>query len=147
MLNLDSRPTACSTAITVTAAALLGLGVVMVFSAGASLTAPSILDNPLEDRSVRQAMFACAALLVLLVAGLCRHDIWRIRRKALAPPSVVLLLISLALLSIVLIPGIGENRNGAQRWLSLSKLGLDIGFQPSEIAKLALVIFGAAYCA
>jgi len=147
MFRLSSRPTACSTTLTITAAALLGLGVVMVFSADASLTGGPDAEKLFGDRSMRQAAFACAALAAMLIVGLCPHGAWQIKRRSWFQPSVLLMVLALALLALVLVPGIGEKHKGAQRWLSLGAVGLDIGFQPSEIAKLALVIFGAAYCA
>ena len=51
-----------------------------------------------------------------------------------------LLLVSVALLLLVLVPGIGVNVSGATRWIDLPG-GLQI--QPSEPAKLALVLWGA----
>lgn len=53
--------------------------------------------------------------------------------------SVPFLLISLVLLGAVLIPGLGLKINGARRWLDLRLFS----FQPSEIAKLSLIIFFA----
>ena len=51
----------------------------------------------------------------------------------------ILLYISLFLLVIVLIPVIGQLRNGARRWIGLGVLT----FQPSEIAKVAIVVYFA----
>lgn len=146
MFRLSSRPTACSTTLTIAAAALLGVGVVMVFSADASLTGGPGTGKLIEDRSVRQAIFACAALVAMLIVGLCPHEVWRFRRRSWLQPSILLMVLALFLLALVWVPGIGEKHKGAQRWLSLGAIGVDLGFQPSEIAKVALVIFGAAYC-
>ena len=145
-MRLDGRPTGCSTTTTITVAALLGLGVVMVFSASASLTPASPIDEPLRNPSMRQAAFTVVALASLLVVGLCPHRFWRIRRNSLFQPAVLLLLITLTFLAAVLVPGIGVVRNGARRWLSFGPTTWGIGFQPSEIAKLALVVFLAAFC-
>jgi len=49
-----------------------------------------------------------------------------------------LLVVALALLVLVLVPGIGTEKNHARRWL--------LFFQPSELAKLALIIWLADYC-
>ncbi len=147
MIRLDSRPSTCSTTITITASALLGLGVVMVFSASASLTSPPITQDIFKNPSVRQTMFTFVALVAMLMVGLCPYDSWRIRRGRWVQPAVVLMLMTFVLLALVLVPGIGETRKGAQRWLPLGPSALGLGFQPSEIAKVSVVVFLAAYCA
>ena len=40
----------------------------------------------------------------------------------------------------MLVPGIGERRNGALRWLPIGPASLGLGFQPSELGKLAVVV-------
>jgi len=147
MLSPESRPSACSTTISLVAAALLALGVVMVFSAGANLSAPPLTDNPLKNPAVRQAGFTLVALCTMLCVGLIPYHFWRIRRRAWFQPAILLTLATLALLTAVLIPGIGERRNGALRWLSIGPSSLGLGFQPSELGKLAIVVFTAGLCA
>lgn len=147
MIQLESRPSASSTTITITAAALMGLGVVMVFSASASLTSPPITQDLLKNSSFRQALFTVVALVALLMVGLCPYHSWRIRPGTWWQPTIMLLIVSAALLVLVLIPGVGETRKGAQRWLPLGPSALGLGFQPSEIAKVSVVVFFAAYCA
>jgi len=52
-----------------------------------------------------------------------------------------LFLVALALLVAVLIPGLGREVNGARRWLNLPSVGV----QPSELMKLAVVLYAADY--
>ena len=51
--------------------------------------------------------------------------------------------ISIVILLAVLIPGIGWSSGGATRWINIKPIRLN--FQPSEIAKIALVVFFASY--
>lgn len=143
--GIQSRPTACSTMVSIIALALLSLGVVMVFSASASLTAPSITENVWKNVAVRQATYSLAAMIVLLFAGLCPYEVWRIRRASFFQPGLYLMVLSLFFLAAVLL--VGEERHGARRWLSLGPASLGLGFQPSELAKLAEVVFLAGYAA
>ena len=55
--------------------------------------------------------------------------------------SNVILGISFLLLALVIIPGIGHVRNGSRSWFGIGSLGI----QPSELSKLALIIFTAKY--
>lgn len=57
--------------------------------------------------------------------------------------SNVILLVAFILLVLVLIPGIGQIRNGSRSWFGIGSLGI----QPSELSKIALIIFTAKYLA
>lgn len=61
----------------------------------------------------------------------------------LAKLKIPIVIISLILLVLVFIPGLGVESYGAKRWVSI----LGVSIQPSEIAKFALVIFSASYMA
>jgi len=52
-----------------------------------------------------------------------------------------LFVVSIALLVLVLVPGLGKGVNGARRWIPLGAMN----FQPSELAKLAIVLYAAGY--
>ena len=67
--------------------------------------------------------------------GLARYDFTRLKKMAPA-----LMVVSLVLLVLVFIPGIGVSAKGARRWLGF---GLAT-FQPAELAKLAVILFVAA---
>lgn len=146
MIWLESKPSAAGTTVSIVAASLMGLGVVMVFSAGASLTAPPITDRILSNPSFRQATFTFAALVTMLMVGLCPYHSWRIRPRTWFQPTVFLALITIGLLVAALIPGIGEERNGARRWLSLGPANAGLSFQPSELAKLSVILLIAGIC-
>ncbi len=143
----QSRPSPTSTWIAVTGAALIAFGIVMVFSATASLSSPGLSEDPLHNPSLRQALFSVLALAALLISAVCPYSGWRIRPRSFFQPAVFLMLITLALLAAVLVPGVGEVRNGARRWLALGPAAFGFGFQPSEVAKLSLVVFLAAFAA
>jgi len=84
----------------------------------------------------RQAVYALVGLAALVY--FMRLDYRQLRHVA-APIMVLALLGLLA----VLVPGIGVERNGARRWLELGP----ITFQPSEFAKLAVIIYISAWLA
>ena len=110
--------------------ALTLFGLVMVYSA-TSATAALGNGNPIGYLE-RQGVYAVIGLALLVFAA--RYDFRRLR--ALAPPLIV---ISLVLCTAVLV--VGERINGARRWIAFGPAA----FQPSELAKLALVIWCAAY--
>lgn len=72
------------------------------------------------------------AVGAVLMAGAATLD-YRWTGRLAAP----LYLAGLGLLVLVMIPGVGQSANGAQRWLALGPMG---AFQPSELAKLVLIV-------
>ncbi len=145
MSLLSTTPSTTSTIIALLIAALLGLGVVMVFSASATLDAPLLSPDDLWGSSaIRQTIFSAAALLAMLLASIVPYELWRFRKRSLWQPTLLFLLLTILLLAATLV--IGEERNGAKRWLSLGPAGWGLSFQPSEVAKLGSVLFLAAYC-
>jgi cell division protein FtsW len=112
--------------------ALVAFGLVMVYSA---TSAEAALGNgdPITYLK-RQGLYAFAGVALMLAAS--RFDHRRLRQ--LAPPLV---LTALGLCVVVL--AIGPSINGAKRWLDLGPAS----FQPSELAKLALLAWAAAYLA
>lgn len=113
---------------------LVCIGVVMVYSAS-SASALLSDENP-SGMLLRQGAFALVALIAFAVCA--RVDPGLILR--LGRPAV---LVSLALLVVVLVPGFGIEANGARSWLGLGPVQM----QPSELAKLALIVWLAGYLA
>ena len=124
------RPVEYSILYTATLCLLAG-GAVMVYSAS---SAESLLSGS-GDASYylkRYVMFALLGMVVLQLAS--RHGLKVIR--ALTP---VLLISSFVLTVAVMLPGVGVTVNGATRWLGAGPLQ----FQPSELLKVALVLYAA----
>ena len=109
---------------------LLGLGLVMVQSTGSVADLAAGL-SPYSDFK-KQLLGAAVGLPLMWVAARSSPRLFR----ALAYP---LLAVAVVGLSLTLIHGVGVSQNGASRWINLG--GQQV--QPSEIAKIALVIWGA----
>jgi len=113
------------------ALALLSLGVVMVTSASLGFAA---LRGDSLYFLLRHLLYVGLSLGLALV-------VLRVPLAWWYAHSATLLLIAVGLLVAVLIPGIGREVNGSRRWLPLGPFTLQVG----EFAKLAMVVFTAAY--
>ena len=112
--------------------ALVAFGLVMVYSATSASAALANGDSSYFFR--KQGLYALVGVVLLL---LMRRGSYR----GLRPLSPALVLGSIGLLLAVL--AVGSTVNGARRWLQVGPAV----FQPSELAKLALLVFAAAYLA
>ena len=120
---------------------LTGIGLVMLLSASfPSAYYESEGKNPLSY-FIRQGVFAIMGVAAMLFIGKINYQ----RFRALAKP---LLYVSIVLLVLVVIPGpnqygklLGQGANNAVRWLGIP--GTSFQFQPSEIAKMAVVLYFA----
>ena len=110
--------------------ALTSFGIVMVYSASSVMAAKNFHDGAYFLK--RQGLFALVGFTIAAVAMRIDYHHWR----KLAVPA---LLVSLVLLVLVLLPGIGGTVKGATRWIRLPGFNL----QPSEFAKIALIIYMA----
>lgn len=111
-------------------AALVAIGLVMVYSASSVDAAVNYHDAAyFFKRQLLGLAIGASALLVCM-----NIPYWRWRQ--LAP---LLLLVTLAMLALVLVPHVGMRVLGARRWLGRGSLRI----QPSEVAKLTMVIFFA----
>ncbi|MCH7813080.1 MAG: FtsW/RodA/SpoVE family cell cycle protein [Planctomycetes bacterium] len=144
MHQSDPQARATTAGIILAAAALLTIGVVTVASASASLDASIWRAEFWKTTFGRQAILAVVALCVLLLVSTMGPQWLGWRPKRRLQPVLLLLGATVVCLVLVLVPGIGLERNGARRWLHLGGT-VGFGFQPSEPAKVALVVFLAAY--
>src|SRR5215208_7828571 len=124
------RPVEYSILYTATLCLLAG-GAVMVYSAS---SAESLLSGPGDPSYYlkRYVLFGLAGLVLLHLAS--RHGLRVVR--GLTP---LLLVGSFVLTTAVMLPGVGVTVNGATRWLGAGMLQ----FQPSELLKVALVLYAA----
>ena len=110
---------------------LLAIGAVMVYSAS---SATSLLRGPGDPSYYlkRYVVFGILGLIVLRVMS--RHGL-----KLAKSFTPLLLVAGFVLTAAVRLPGIGVNVNGATRWLAVGP----VQFQPSELLKLALILYAA----
>ena len=111
---------------------LLAFGLLMMTSASVE-SAQSRHGDPLFFLK-RQSIFAGMGVAVMLVLMRIPIDFWN-------RLNWLLLLGSYAMLIVVLLPGIGREVNGSMRWIDLGFVSV----QPSEPAKVLMVIFLASY--
>jgi cell division protein FtsW len=109
---------------------LLGLGLVMVLST-ASVADLSAGESPYRDFEVQLAGIVVGIPIMWVVA--------RSQPRLLRAAAYPLLAVSAIGLCLTLIPGVAHSQNGAARWIAVGPLT----FQPSELAKLALAVWGA----
>ena len=114
---------------------LLGIGLVMVYSASIALAeADKMTGHQPTYFLFRHAIFLVISLAAAFVTFQIPTRVW----QKMAP---YLFITGLLLLVLVLIPGVGRNVNGSQRWLSLFVINL----QPSEFMKLFAAVYVADY--
>ena len=114
---------------------LLGLGVVMVYSASIAIAGSNRYTGYQESYYLfRHLMFVAVSLLFGFIAFQFPLRAW----QKMAP---YLFIAGIVLLVLVLIPGVGREVNGSKRWISLFVANL----QPSELMKLFAVLYAADY--
>ena len=112
---------------------LLGLGLVMVYSASIAIAEAGKWHQPAYFL-MRHTVFLGISIALAAIAFQLPMHLW----QRISP---YLFLLGAGLLVIVLIPGVGREINGSQRWLPLALVNL----QPSEFMKLLVVIYAADY--
>ena len=109
-------------------------GIIMIYSAS-SIWAEFKYDDAFKYVK-QQGLFFIVGIVIMLVCS-------KINLNFLKKKANLILGICFLLLVLVLIPGIGTIRNGSRSWFGIGGFGI----QPSEFAKLGLIIFTAKYLA
>lgn len=112
--------------------ALLGIGIVMIYSASAIVALDQFGEATFFLK--KQFLWSLLSLGAMAVTLTIRYE--RLRRA-----TPFLLLLAIAALVAVLVPGVGRVAGGARRWISVGSLN----FQPAEAAKLVLILYLANF--
>lgn len=118
--------------ITIITIFLTFFGIIMVASSS-SIWASYKFNNPYKYM-LHQLLFAFIGFLLMYI---CSKTDFKLYKKH----ANKILIASFILLILVLIPGIGIVRNGSRSWFGIGPFGI----QPSEIAKIAMIIFVSKY--
>jgi cell division protein FtsW len=117
------------------ATVLLGLGLVMVYSASIAIAEGSRgTGHQSMYYLLRHGVYVALSVAMALIVFQIPMRVW----QRSAP---YLFMLGLVLLALVLVPGIGREVNGSRRWLPLYFVNL----QPSELMKLAVLVYAADY--
>ncbi|MEY2781322.1 MAG: hypothetical protein RL307_1026 [Pseudomonadota bacterium] len=115
---------------------LLALGLVMVYSASIAMA-----DNPRVGGKLSPSFYLVRHIISLGLAFVAALLVFQIPMSVWERWAPWVFIASLVLLILVLVPFIGKGVNGARRWLSFGV----INFQPSEFAKLGVLMYTANY--
>ena len=116
---------------------LLGLGLVMVYSASIAIAEGSRVSGHQPTYYLTRHALSVAVGVAAAVAA------FQVPLRLWQQAAPYLFLLGAALLVLVLLPGLGREVNGSQRWISLHFVTV----QPSEFMKLAAVLYAADYTA
>ncbi|MHC4659149.1 MAG: FtsW/RodA/SpoVE family cell cycle protein [Planctomycetota bacterium] len=125
---------------------LMAVGTVFVFSAGANIGQELDLRRFYDFQFLRQILFFPVAVLIMYAVSCFNYRRLGLANGWLKSPVSYLMVVSIALLILVLLPQFGTEINRARRWLRIPAGPVSISFQPSELAKWALVFLLAALC-
>ena len=110
---------------------LTGVGLIMLFSASFPMAYYEGVGP--AHYLIRQGVFAALGIVAMLAIGRINYERYRVAGK-------YVLGLSIGLLVLVLVPGVGITVNNATRWLGVGEL---FRFQPSEIAKIGVILYFA----
>lgn len=116
-------------------ATLLGMGLVMVYSASIAIAEAKSANHQPAFYMIRHAMY-------LVVGVSAAYGVFQLPSSLWQKSAPYIFIAGAVLLLAVLIPGVGHTVYGSRRWIPLGPLG---GFQPSELVKLFTVVYAADY--
>ena len=111
---------------------LIVIGIIMVYSSS-NIWAEYKFNDSFHYLK-QQALFMIIGIIIMFIVS-------KIDYRFYYKKANIILGICLLLLGLVLIPGLGSVRNGSRSWFGIGSFGI----QPSEAAKLGLIIFTAKY--
>ncbi|NJM32653.1 MAG: putative lipid II flippase FtsW [Limnobacter sp.] len=114
---------------------LLFIGLIMVYSATVALPDSS------KYASYSQTHFLYRHAFSMAMGGVVALALFQVPVKMWQQTAPILFTVGIAMLALVLVPGIGREVNGARRWLPL----VLINVQPSEFMKVFAVLYAADY--
>ncbi len=124
----SSRPVVYDLGLLFPVLLLVGMGIVMVYSASSALALKKFGSDYFFLK--RQALFSIIGIVVLVIFSYIPFRLYRL----LTYPALAA---ALAMLLAVVLTGFGVTAGGSARWLQIGPLR----FQPSELARMALVIY------
>ena len=113
---------------------LLSIGLVMIYSASIAIAEAQFGADRAMHYLLRHGIYLVVGLLLGLVAFQVPMQVWQ-------KFVTYLFMVSALMLILVLVPGIGHEVNGSQRWISL----YIVNFQPSEFMKFVMILYTADY--
>lgn len=122
---------------------LIIMGLLIAFGSLMIYSSTSVITPLLAKKHITEFYFFKRHMFTLVLGTVCLLVVFRIRPAQLQRMAVPLLVFSLVLLLFVFIPHIGVAAGGARRWIRL----WPTTFQPSELVKLAMVIYLSHYLA
>jgi len=130
--NTSKHLAACDCQLLFIVFCLSMIGLVMVGSSSVS-TADQLTGNPFY--------YFWRQLTYILIGFVALYIVYKIPLKLWSQSGLVLIFISLVLLTLVFIPGLGKQVNGSTRWINLGFFSLQV----SEFVKLFAIIYVAGY--
>jgi cell division protein FtsW len=125
---------------------LMAIGTIFVFSASADITKDFSLQRFYTSPALRQLVYFPLGIAVLYLFSRLNYKRFSFEVGWYKSPTVFLFIISVILLVIVLLPQFGTEINRARRWLRIPLGPASISFQPSELAKWAMVFLLVGLC-